>query len=217
MTDYAEKKRELQSALTRLGPAAIGLRKRTSNLFRARDTSPHPRINLDTFNRVISVDARAGRIEAEGMATYADIVDAALARGCMPAVVPQLRSITIGGAAAGVGIESTSFRHGLVHHALLELEVLTGDGRILRCTPDNENSDLFFGFPNSYGTVGYALRVVCRARPVKPYVQITHTDCREPVRFFDAIARLCESDVDFLDGTVFNHRQTGFLGCHIDQ
>ena len=52
-----------------------------------------------------------------------------------------------------------SFKYGLVHETLLELEVLLGDGSVVPATPDNEHRDLFFGFPNSYGTLGYALRV----------------------------------------------------------
>src|SRR5207248_11475150 len=58
------------------------------------------------------------RVSAEGMTTYADLVDATLARGVMPCVVPQLKSITVGGAAAGVGIEASSFRYGLVNDTL---------------------------------------------------------------------------------------------------
>ena len=49
----------------------------------------------------------------------------------MPAVVPQLKTITLGGAVAGVGIESSSHRHGLVHDTMLELDVLLGDGRVV--------------------------------------------------------------------------------------
>ncbi len=73
------------------------------------------------------------------MVTYEDLADACLARGVMPAVVPQLKTITLGGAVAGVGIEASSHRHGLVHDTMLELEVLLGDGRIVTCTPDNEH------------------------------------------------------------------------------
>ena len=99
------------------------------------------------------------------MIPYAALADATLAQGAMPAVVPQLKSITLGGAVAGVGIEASSFRHGLVHDTVTALDVLTADGRIVHCTPDNEHRDLFFGFPNSYGTLGYALAVTARARP----------------------------------------------------
>ena len=98
------------------------------------------------------------------MISYEALVRECLAHGVMPAVVPQLKTITLGGAVAGVGIESSSHRHGLVHDTMLELEVLLGDGRIVTATPDNEHADLFFGFPNSYGTLGYALRVLARDR-----------------------------------------------------
>ena len=48
---------------------------------------------------------------------------------------------------------------------MLELDVLLGDGRVVSCTPDNAHADLFFGFPNSYGTLGYALRVKAKTDP----------------------------------------------------
>ena len=92
-----------------------GLAKRTSNLFRDRAPKPRPRIDLASFNEVIRVDPAAGVVEAEGMIPYEALADATLAQGTMPAVVPQLKSITLGGAVAGVGIEASSFRHGLVH------------------------------------------------------------------------------------------------------
>ena len=49
-------------------------------------------------------------------------------------MVPQLKTITIGGAVAGVGIEASSFSYGLVHDTMLELEVLLGDGSVVVCT-----------------------------------------------------------------------------------
>jgi len=96
---------------------------------------------------VLVVDPQAGWVEAEGMVTYEALVAACLRHGVMPAVVPQLKTITLGGALAGVGIESSSHRQGLVHDTVLELDVLLGDGSVVTCTPANEHADLFFGFP----------------------------------------------------------------------
>ncbi len=122
----------------------------------------------------------------------------------MPCVVPQLKSITIGGAASGVGIESSSFKYGLVHETLLELEVLLGDGSVVTATPDNEHRDLFFGFPNSYGTLGYALRVKAKAIPVKPFVALTHIRHSDRAAYFRQLDELCRApDIDFIDGSVF--------------
>jgi len=160
------------------------------------------------FRDVLEVDPAAGWVDAEGMTTYEALADACLARGVMPAVVPQLKTITLGGAVAGVGIEASSHRHGLVHDTVLEIEVLLADGRIVLATPENGHADLFFGFPNSYGTLGYALRVKARAVPVKPYVRIEHRPFDDPQRFFGALGeRLRAGDADFVDGTVFSPRE----------
>jgi len=37
------------------------------------------------------------------------------------------------------------------HESVLEMEILTGDGQVVTAAPGNEHSDLFAGFPNSYG------------------------------------------------------------------
>ena len=86
------------------GAGVVGLQKPTSNLFRDRAPKPRPRIDLAAFDAVIRIDAAAGVVEAEGMTPYVALADATLAQGAMPAVVPQLKSITLGGAVAGVGI-----------------------------------------------------------------------------------------------------------------
>jgi FAD/FMN-containing dehydrogenase len=188
------------------GPAGLG--KETSNLFRDREPRARRRLDVRGLCEVLSVDAARGRIETEGMVTYEQLVDACLPHGVMPAVVPQLKTITIGGAVAGVGIEASSHRHGLVHETVREIEVLTGDGRIVICTPTNEHRDLFFGFPNSYGTLGYALRVVADAIPVQRFVQLQHRPFEDPAEFFTALERHCrEGDASFVDGVVFGPRE----------
>jgi FAD/FMN-containing dehydrogenase len=160
------------------------------------------------FNQVLQVDAAAGWVDSEGMITYEDLTRECLAHGVMPAVVPQLKTITLGGAVAGVGIESSSHRYGLVHDTMLEIDVLLGDGRVVTCTAANEHADLFFGFPNSYGTLGYALRVKAKTVPVKPYVRLEHIGFQSADKFFHALReRLRAGEADFVDGTVFSPGQ----------
>jgi FAD/FMN-containing dehydrogenase len=141
------------------------------------------------------------------MTTYEALADATLAGGAMPCVVPQLKSITVGGAIAGVGIEASSFKYGLAHETMLELEVLTGDGRVILARPDNAHRDLFYGFPNSYGTLGYALRVRAKTTPVKPYVRLEHRRHRGSGSFFEDLAAACASSAAFVDGVVFGPQE----------
>ena len=205
MNRHEEKRTHLLEALRERGAGGVGLAKRTSNLFRDRKAPARPRIDLSGFNEVVRVDVAGGRVEAEGMTKYSDLVEETLAHGVMPCVVPQLKSITLGGAAAGVGIEASSFKYGLVHDTLLALDVLLADGSIVTCTPENDHRDLFFGFPNSYGTLGYAIKVTARTVPVKPYVRIEHVHHTDPKRYFEDLEARCRAgDADFVDGTVFS-------------
>ena len=198
---HAAKRASLSSAL-RQGTGPVALAKDTSNLFRDRAAGARRRLDVRGFTQVLRISD--GAVEAEGMISYEDLTRECLAHGVMPAVVPQLKTITLGGAVAGVGIESSSHRHGLVHDTRLELDVLLGDGRIVSCTPGNAHADLFFGFPNSYGTLGYALRVKARTVPVKPYVRLSHLPFGDSKTYFAELEKILRGgEADFVDGTVF--------------
>ena len=86
---------------------------------------------MSGLDRVIEVDAAQRTAEVQGMCTYEDLVEATLPHGLIPYVVPQLKTITLGGAVTGLGIESTSFRNGLPHESVLEMDVFTGAGEVV--------------------------------------------------------------------------------------
>jgi FAD/FMN-containing dehydrogenase len=192
--------------LRQAGETPLGLKKQTSNLFRDRAEAPKSRLDLRGLCHVLEVDVQAGWVDAEGLTTFEDLVAATLPQGVMPAVVPQLKTITLGGAAAGVGIEATSFRQGLVHHGLLEIDVLLPGGEIVTARPDNEHRGLFLAFPNSYGTLGYALRLRQRTLPVRRLVRVEHRRFGTADMFFSAVASACSGRADFVDGVVFDAR-----------
>ncbi len=201
--DFEQKKRRIAA---QFGAAAdaVRLQKPTSNLFRDREPAPRGTLDVSDLDQVIDLDPDRSWVRVEGMTTYGDVVDTTLASGLMPTVVPQLRSITVGGAVAGVGIESTSFRQGLVHEGVLEMEILTGNGDIVRCSPNNAHRDLFLGFANSYGTLGYALSLKIRTIPVAAYVKLEHIRYHDAASYFQDLQELTRKEVDFLDGTVFS-------------
>jgi len=202
---HAAKRDSLVQSL-KAGAGPVALAKETSNLFRDREAGARRRLDVRGFNQVLRISD--GAVEAEGMIPYEDLTAACLQHGVMPAVVPQLKTITLGGAVAGVGIESSSHRHGLVHDTMLELDVLLGDGRVVSCSAHNAHADLFFGFPNSYGTLGYALRVKAKTIPVKKYVRLEHLAFSSGERYFAELARILETgSADFVDGTVFSPQQ----------
>jgi FAD/FMN-containing dehydrogenase len=188
----------------------VRLAKRTSNLFRFPGGDAHAGLDVSAFGHVVSVDPATHTAVVGGMTTYEDLADATLAYDLMPLVVPQLKTITLGGAVTGLGIESTSLRSGLPHESVTQMEILTGDGRVVTATDDNEHAALYRGFPNSYGTLGYALSLTIKLEPVMPYVHLRHFRFDTPEACMDAVAQIAADGsyhghrADFVDGTAFS-------------
>lgn len=209
---YNQRVGHLQEQLRRL-PAGtpVRLAKTTSNLFRQR-AAVSTGLDVAAFDGVLHIDPINRTAQVQGMTTYEHLVEATLPYGLAPLCVPQLKTITLGGAVSGLGIESASFRNGLPHESVLEMDILTGDGRILTVTgaDDDPHRDLFYAFPNSYGSLGYALRLKIELEAVKPYVQLRHIRFDTAAQMADAIDVVTktktweEEPVDFCDGTVFS-------------
>ena len=188
---------------------AVRLAKPTSNLFRHR--SGHGVAGLDTsgLTDVIAIDPQGRTADVAGMCTYETLVAATLPHGLTPLVVPQLKTITLGGAVSGLGIESASFRNGLPHESVLEMDILTGTGEIVTASRE-QHPDLFRAFPNSYGTLGYSVRLRIELEPVRPFVSLRHVRFHNLADLVAAMQRIVTeaafdgAAVDYLDGVVFD-------------
>jgi FAD/FMN-containing dehydrogenase len=204
---HAAAVQRLQASYAAIPPGApVRLAKRTSNLFRPRAAPGAPGLDVSGLDGVLAVDPVARTADVQGMCTYEDLVAATLRHGLIPLVVPQLRTITLGGAVTGLGIESTSFRNGLPHESVLEMDVLTGDGRVVTTRPGER---LFDAFPNSYGSLGYATRLRIELEAVPAYVALRHVRFDDAGLLAKAVAEITaagEHDgvrVDGLDGVAF--------------
>ncbi|MCS3881035.1 FAD/FMN-containing dehydrogenase [Gordonia amarae] len=222
---FSEGVRALLASYRAIPPGAtVRLAKKTSNLFRKRAENPNPGLDVSGLGGVISVDPAARTADVAGMCTYEELVAVTLRYGLAPKVVPQLKTITLGGAVTGLGIESTSFRNGLPHESVTEIDVLTGSGDIITATPTGEYADLFYGFPNSYGTLGYSVRLRIELESVAPYVALRHIrfgSIAELQAAMDHIVTDGSHDgerVDYLDGVVFSAAESYLtLGRQTDE
>ena len=192
----------------------VRLAKKTSNLFRPRAAIGPSGLDVSGLDGVLQVDPDGRTAEVQGMCTYERLVDATLPHGLVPLVVPQLRTITLGGAVSGLGIESTSFRHGLPHESVVEMDILTGSGELVTARPEGEHADLFAAFPNSQGSLGYATRLRIELQPVASQVALRN------VRFTDLDALVAavttvmttgawaDESVDVMDGVMFGPEES---------
>jgi len=214
-SDYRAAITALTTSFDAIPPGGtVRLAKRTSNLFRTRQTNNGPGLDVSGLGGVLSVDLDGMTADVGGMCTYEDLVAATLPYALAPLVVPQLKTITVGGATTGGGIESTSFRSGLVFDDIVEMDVFTGAGEIVTATPDGEHADLFYGFPNSYGSLGYATRLRVKLESVKPFVALRHLRFSMIEDAQASIAAIVETrqhdgvQVDYLDGVVFSKTES---------
>jgi len=187
----------------------IRLAKPTTNLFRPRTATGAAGLDVRGLGGVLSVDPAARTADVQGMCTYERLVDATLPHGLMPLVVPQLKSITLGGAVTGLGVESTSFRHGMPHESVLEVDVFTGGGEVVTARPEGEHADLFAALPNSQGSLGYAIRLKIELQPIAARVAlriVPYTDLDALIAAVEDVTATGMWDgrtVDAMDGVLF--------------
>jgi FAD/FMN-containing dehydrogenase len=168
-------------------------------------------IDLSALDQVLEIDVAARRCVAEPGVTFARLVEATLAHGLLPTVVPELEGITVGGAVAGCSVEAMSYRYGGFHDSCLEYEVITGEGEILTCSPDQE--PLCFGMIHgSYGTLGLLTRVTFRLVPAKPFVELEYRKLGTAEAFLAELQRCCATgEAELVDGII--HGPADFVLC----
>jgi FAD/FMN-containing dehydrogenase len=94
-------------------------------------------------------------------ATWSDVLAATLPAGLTPPVVPEYLELSVGGTLAVGGVGGTTSMFGLVSDTVTELEVVTGRGELLTCSPAR-NADLFDAVRAGLGQCGVITRATLR-------------------------------------------------------
>jgi FAD/FMN-containing dehydrogenase len=161
------------------------------------------KIDISDLTAIIDIDPVARTCTAESGVTFVDLVAATQRHGLVPIVVPELKTITIGGAVSGCSIESMSFRYGGFHDTCLEYEVITADGEVLTCTPENSRSLIFQMIHGAFGTLGILAKLKFRLVPAKEFVCLEYEHYRTLADYRAAIRCHFEAqDIDFMDGII---------------
>jgi len=170
------------------------------------------KIDISDLNKILAIDKENQICIAEPGVTFVDLVNATIKYGLVPIIVPELKTITIGGAVAGCSIESMSYKHGGFHDTCIEYEVITAKGDVLTCTPENENKLLFQMIHGTFGTLGIISKLKFKLIPAKPYVKLVHEKYDNLKDYKSAIWNHFEKkDIDFMDGII--HSPTNYVLC----
>ncbi|XP_026317233.1 delta(24)-sterol reductase-like [Hyposmocoma kahamanoa] len=122
---------------------------------------------------VLEVDTKNMTVRCEPLVTMGQLSRTLKPLGLALAVVPELDQLTVGGMVMGTGIETSSHIYGLFQHICLQYELVLADGSVVTCSKDN-NPDLFYAVPWSYGTLGFLTSVVIKVVPAKKYVRLEY-------------------------------------------
>ena len=82
-------------------------------------------------------DLQADRVVVGAGATWKSVLDATLPQGLTPPVLTNYLGLSVGGTIAVGGIGGSSSRYGMQTDNVLELDVVTGDGRELTCSAES--------------------------------------------------------------------------------
>ncbi|KAJ3639800.1 hypothetical protein Zmor_003137 [Zophobas morio] len=136
---------------------------------------------------VLDIDLDKKTVRVEPLVTMGQLTATLNPLGWTIPVVPELDDLTVGGLVMGTGIESSSHQYGLFQHICTSYELVLSDGIVVTCSSE-ENSDLFYSVPWSYGTLGILTAVEIRLIPAKKYVKLTY----KPVRQLEKITQETE-------------------------
>lgn len=193
----------------------VSLRKRAvaHQVPKAGDRRRHDdKVDISDLDRILHIDPERHICIAEPGVTFVDLVAATLRHGLVPYTVPELETITIGGAVAGGSIESMSYRHGGFHDSCLEYEVITAKGDVLTCTPDNAHQLVFQMMHFTFGTLGILSKLTFRLAAAKPFVKLVHETHATLDDYLAAIRRYSTSgDHALIDGII--HSPTNYVLC----
>ncbi len=170
-----------------------------------------PKIDLSPLNEILEIDVDNQICIAESGVTFTELTRQTVPLGLMPVVVPELETVTIGGAVSGCSIESQSYHLGGFHDSCLEYEVIDGRGDIITCSP-TERPDIFQLVHGGYGTLGIVTKLKFKLMPCKPYVHLDNVLFDNFDDFWAALLQHCQdADFPFIDAII--HDPEHFVLC----
>ena len=155
-------------------------------------------LDMRSLNQVHEFHSDRLWFKADAGATWKKVVDISLPHGVIPPVLTNYFDVTLGGTHSVGGLGQSSFRYGSQADNCLGLEVVTGTGDLVWCTPE-QNSELFYHVLCGYNQFGIITQVQHRLRQYRPFTR-TYFLCYDDLDLFldDECHLIAENRVDGL-------------------
>ncbi|MBM7789856.1 FAD-binding protein [Tenggerimyces flavus] len=144
----------------------------------------------------------ADRVVVEAGASWRSVVAAALSTGLTPPVLPNFLDLSVGGTLSVGGVGGATHRYGFQTDNVLSLEVVTGSGSVVTCSP-TVNPALFDAVRGGLGQFGIIVRAELTLVPAPSSVRLYTLPYPSLAALASAQLRLLErGGVDHLQGSV---------------
>jgi FAD/FMN-containing dehydrogenase len=169
------------------------------------------KVNISSLNEIIHIDQKDKTCIAESGISFSDLVKETLKYNLIPYLVPELKTITIGGAVSGCTVESMSYKYGGFFDSCLEIEIVTPTGEVITCSAQ-ENPEIFNMLHGSFGTIATITRLKFKLLEAKPFVKINYLKFKTFAEFHEAIhSSFDKPGIDFIDGII--HGPESYILC----
>lgn len=152
-------------------------------------------IQMKSLNRIVEINAHSCWVEAG--AQWGEVLLAVQEYGLTPPVVTDWLGVRVGGTLSMGGFGFMSFHRGTQMDNLLELEVVTGNGDIVRCSRDI-NPELFDCVRGTHGKFGLITRariLLEKAPSQVRMIQACYGDLRSMMHDFEAFTLTRKADL----------------------
>jgi Delta24-sterol reductase len=190
----------------------------SSNSTRKLHFSKDKIVDTTHLNHVLKIDRLHHTAFCEPNVSMEKLFRECIKGGMVPQVVMEFPGITVGGGYAGSSGESSSFRYGLFENTIRSIEIVLGDGQVVKASK-TERADLLEAAAGSFGTFGVTTMLEVQLMPAKHYVEL---DCLPVDSVTTAITELEIATNerfhnDYVDGIVFNkHLAVVMTGQMVD-
>ncbi|MBJ6766009.1 FAD-binding protein [Myxococcaceae bacterium JPH2] len=157
-------------------------------------------IDMSTLSTIHEIGEDSAWVDAG--VRWRDLLQASLPSGKSPPVLTDYIELSIGGTLSAGGIGGQAFRWGLQVDNVLEMDVVTGQGELVRCSRWHERP-LFDAVRSGLGQFGIIVRARVRLVDVPPRARTYIALYNDLHRFLEDQQRLIEDGrFDYVEGSV---------------
>lgn len=165
-------------------------------------------IDSRTLDRIHEIEG--GRATVDAGVTWSELLAATLPLGLAPPVMTDYLDLSVGGTLSVGGIGGATHRKGVQLDQALALEVVTGDGRLVHCSP-RANRELFEAVLGGLGQYGVIVRATVALEPARESARVYRLFYADLDAYVADQALLAEdARFDYLEGQVQPDGAGGF-------